>query len=101
MKYAKQRDANESEIVEALQQAGAAVQRISEAGVPDLIVSFANVLHLIEVKNPKAKGGGKYNTGDGALTDTQTRWWAKWRGKPPVIVTSAMEALLAIGAVSK
>jgi hypothetical protein len=97
--FAKQRDRNEPEIVEALERAGAAVQRLSEEGVPDLLVSFANTLTLIEVKNPDAKGGGKYNTGDGALTSTQTRWWAKWKGRPPVIVTNASEALRAIGAV--
>lgn len=99
MNYARQRDANEKAIVEALESAGAAVQRLGEAGVPDLLVSWGDVLHLLEVKNPKAKGGGKYNTGDGALTETQTRWWQRWRGKRPVIVQSAEEALRAIGAV--
>lgn len=97
MKYAKQRDANEPAIVQALEQAGASVQKLGEPGVPDLLVSFGDVLHLLEVKNPAAKGGGKYNTGEGALTDTQTRWWAKWTGKRPAIVTTADEALRAIG----
>lgn len=98
--FAKQRDRNEAEIVAALQRAGAAVQKLSEPGVPDLLVSFGDVLHLLEVKNPDAKGGGKYNTGAGSLTDTQTRWWAKWTGKKPVIVQTAHEALAAVGALS-
>jgi len=99
MNYAKQRDANEQGIVDALVAAGAAVQKLGDPGVPDLLVSFGDVLHLLEVKNPKAKGGGKYNTGEGALTAAQTRWWAKWTGKRPVIVQTAAEALAAIGFV--
>lgn len=98
MKYAKQRDVNEPEIVAALEAAGASVQKLGDAGVPDLLVSFGGVLHLLEVKNPAARGGGKYNTGTGALTATQTRWWLRWKGKAPVIVQTAAEALAAIGA---
>lgn len=100
MNYAKQRDKNEAEIVTALEAAGAAVQKLGEPGVPDLLVSFGGVLHLLEVKNPNAKGGGKYNTGEGSLTDTQTKWWSKWKGKAPVIVLNAEQALRAIGASS-
>lgn len=82
----------------ALLAAGAAVQKLSEPGVPDLLVSYGDVLHLLEVKNPDAKGGGRYNTGEGSLTSTQTKWWSKWTGKKPVIVQNAAEALAAIGA---
>lgn len=99
MNYAKKRDKNEAEIVLALELAGAAVQKLGDPGVPDLLVSFGGVLHLLEVKNPNAKGGGKYNTGEGSLTATQTRWWSKWKGKRPVIVQTSAEALAAIGAV--
>ncbi len=98
MTYAKQRDRNEGEIVAALISAGAAVQKLGEPGVPDLLVSFRDTLYLIEVKNPEAKGGGKYNTGEGSLTETQTKWWAKWKGRRPVIVQTAAEALAAIRA---
>lgn len=97
--FAKQRDANEGGIIAVLEGAGAAVQRLSEAGVPDLLVGFGGELYLLEVKNPDAKGGGKYNTGEGSLTSTQTKWWAKWKGKPPVIVQTAEQALRAIRAV--
>lgn len=85
--------------MDVLVAAGAAVQKLGEPGVPDLLVSYCDVLYLLEVKNPDAKGGGKYNTGEGSLTATQTRWWAKWKGKKPTIVTTAAEALSAIGAV--
>jgi len=98
--FARQRDRNEPEIVRALERAGAAVQRLGEAGVPDLLVSFRGELHLLEVKNPDAKGGARYNTGVGALTSTQAKWWARWRGKQPVIVQTEAEALAAIGAVA-
>lgn len=98
MNYAKQRDKNEQIIVDALVAAGAAVQKLGEPGVPDLLVSFHDVMTLLEVKNPEAKGGGKYNTGEGSLTATQTKWWSKWTGKRPVIVQTAAQALAAIGA---
>jgi len=97
MKYAKQRDRNEPEIVAALVAAGAAVLRLSETGVPDLLVEYRGVAMLIEVKNPDAKGGGKYNTGDGCLTTAQTKWWSTWKGRQPVIVRTVGEALAAIG----
>lgn len=97
MKYARQRDVNENEIVAALRAAGAAVAKLDGTGVPDLVVSFRDVLTLIEVKNPNAKGGGKYNTGGSELTSAQVVWWAKWKGKPVVVVHDVAEALEAIG----
>ena len=96
--FARQRDANEPDIVKALQAAGAAVQKLGGTGVPDLLVGYKGELFLIEVKNPNAKGGGKYNTGYGCLTDAQTKWWATWRGRAPVIVYTPDDALRAIGA---
>lgn len=98
MNYARRRDENEPSVVAALEAAGAAVEKLGGPGQPDLLVSWQNELYLIEIKNPDAKGGGKYNTGDGALTKTQTLWWSRWRGKKPVIVQNAEEALRAIGA---
>lgn len=101
-RYAARRDENEPAIIRALEAAGAAVQQL-DPPLPDLLVSFPDpcgipVLRLLEVKNPDAKGGGKYNTGDGSLTSSQTEWWAGWKGKPPVIVHTPAEALAAIGA---
>lgn len=103
MTHARRRDVNEPLIIEALRAAGAAVHQLDGAGVPDLLVSYKGELTLLEVKNPDAKGGGKYNTGDGCLTADQTRWWARWRmlnGKEPVIVYTSEQALVAIGAKS-
>lgn len=96
MTHAKRRDANERGIIAALESIGCAVQQLDGSGIPDLLVSYRGELVLLEVKNPEAKGGGKYNTGDGSLTSAQTTWWAAWKGKPPVIVTSAAEALAVV-----
>ena len=103
MKYARKRDVNERAIIDALEQAGASVQQLDGAGVPDLLVSWSNVLHLIEVKLPLGPRGGlqRHRTsegGSGDLTEAQVKWWARWKGPPPKIVRSAAEALEAIGA---
>lgn len=102
--HARRRDNNEPEVVEALRRAGAAVQRLDGRGLPDLLVSFANELYLIEVKEigdgrvQPHRGDGNTLTGlMSALTPAQREWWAHWRGKLPVIVTNAQEALRAIG----
>ena len=58
VQYAKARDINERDIVEALRVVGAAVQRLNEHGVPDLLVSYRGVLHLLEIKRPLGKRGG-------------------------------------------
>lgn len=105
-RYAARRDKNERPIIEALVAAGAVVQQL-EPPVPDLLVSFANELYLVEVKDhdagqeTRAPHRGKGNTLEGAmasLTPSQVRWWTAWKGKPPVIVHNAAEALAAIGA---
>lgn len=105
MSRAKRRDKNEPVIVAALQRAGAEVQRLDGDGLPDLLVSFRGVLHLIEVKDhddgrpTRASHRGKGNKLDGdlaCLTPSQVRWWQCWRGKPPVIVRSPEDAIAAI-----
>jgi hypothetical protein len=103
MRRAARRDDNEAEVVRALEQAGAAVQRLSEPGCPDLLVSFRGVLSLLEVKLPLTARGAKSQRreaegGAGDMTAAQVKWWREWRGKVPVIVRSADEALAAIGA---
>lgn len=97
MNRAKRRDANESEIVKALRAAGASVTLLDGDGVPDLLVGKGGKTWLIEVKNPAAKGGGKYNTGEGALTRDQVAWRNGWRGEAAAVVYSIQEALAAIG----
>jgi uncharacterized protein YbjT (DUF2867 family) len=105
-RYAARRDKNEPQIIRALEAAGAAVQQL-EPPLPDLLVSFADQLSLLEVKDldgglaTRSPHRGKGNRLEGpmaALTADQVRWWAYWRGKPAVIVHTPEEALAAIGA---
>ncbi len=103
---AKRRDANEPAIVAALEAAGAVVQRLDDGGgVPDLLVAYAGRTHLLEVKNPDAKGGakvgGERTKGRGALTPDQVTWFAQWAraGEDVHEVVDPVEALRAIGAM--
>lgn len=100
MKYAKARDLNESIIVLALETVGCAVQRVNEAGAPDLIVSYHDVMTWLEVKNPATKQRQRQDVDDiggGHLTPTQSKWWKHWKGKRPVIVRTVDDALRAVG----
>lgn len=99
---AKRRDANECAVVDALEAIGASVTRLDGDGIPDLLVGYRGHTWLFEVKNPKATGGakrgGERTKGHGALTPAQVDWHASWRGKAPVIVTTASEAIAAVAA---
>lgn len=89
-KTATHRDINERPIIEALLKVGATVEQLHARNVPDLIVGYRGVTYLLEVKNPADKG---------ELTKAQADWHATWRGRPPVVVFTAVEALRAIGAL--
>lgn len=86
--FARRRDANEAEIVDALLGVGCSVQRLSDKGVPDLLVFSPHNGRtlLLEVKNPKS----------GRLTPDQSQWMVKWRG-PVHIVTTIADALRIAG----
>lgn len=90
------RDMNEAPIVEALIAAGASVTRLSDKGVPDLLVGYGGRTCLLEVKAPAGERGGQ-KRGAAGLTEEQRGWWATWLGDPPVIVHTPEEALRAIG----
>ena len=81
LRRAAKRDANEDRIVSVYETAGAFVQKLSETGVPDLLVSFLDELHLIECKVDNAD-----------LTPAQKRWHKAWRGKKPEIVRNEAQA---------
>lgn len=85
---APKRDANEFEIVDALRSAKCLVQRMSESGVPDLLVwsPWLMRLVLIEVKLPKEN-----------LNKNQIEWHKEWIDVQPVVVHSIEEALQAVG----
>lgn len=83
------RDANEPEVVSALEICGATVTRLSVPGGPDLLVGFRGRTWLVEVKSAKGK-----------LNPAQAKWHADWRGDPVVVVRSADDALRMIGVIA-
>jgi len=52
---ARRRDANERSIVDALRRCGASVIRLSEPGVPDLLVLFQRRVVLMEIKTARGR----------------------------------------------
>lgn len=96
MRYrVRKTDANQAEIVRALESAGCGVVDLSSVGggVPDLLVHppgfpECRLAVLIEVKNKKGRGD--------KLTKPQEKFHAKWRGWI-FRVTSVKEALEAVG----
>jgi len=57
-RHAVSRDASEPEVVEALERCGFVVERISQRGVPDLLVSRRGRFYCVEVKRPPGPRGG-------------------------------------------
>ena len=87
MRRAARRDLNERAIVMALEKAGCSVIRISQPGVPDLLVGRYGRNMLLEVKSR-----------DGTLTEDQEQWHARWRGQV-AIVRDELEALRVVGVI--
>jgi hypothetical protein len=83
-------DANQHEIVDALQDVGAFVQSLADVGngVPDLLVGFRGMWFVLEVKS----AGGK-------LTSAQVGWHRVLGERAKAhIVRTVDDALCAIGA---
>lgn len=102
-RYPRRRDAAERGIIAALREAGASVEQLDGKGLPDLLVGFEGRTFLMEVKDPvmgatnnREARTGRKPTNDLGLRDTQASWWTWWRGAPPVIVTTPLEALAVI-----
>ena len=81
-------DANQPEIVEALEAAGCRVFDLHKRGrgVPDLLVVNKNGVFLLEIKNPETKGYG--------LTPFQKRWHNEWRGQ--VAIVNSVDAAISV-----
>jgi len=86
MRRAAKRDVSEPEIVTVLTQCGFSVERLSQAGVPDLIVGYRKRMWLVECKSSD-KGYGK------DLNVNQKKFADRWRGTPIVILRSAQDAV--------
>ena len=76
MKHDSKRDANELNIVRGLEAFGCSVERLSQGGVPDLLVGYKKTVCLIEVKMPSKK-----------LNAVQVAWHSNWRGQVAVVTT--------------
>jgi len=86
--YARNVDANQAEIVEALRGVGASVLVLN--GIFDLLVGFRNRTFILDVKNPLGKN---------RLTDRQEAEFEMWCGDVIAFPRSVEEALAAIGLV--
>jgi len=87
MGYAKRVDANQSDVIKALQEIGAKVTDLSRngGGVPDLLVFYRGLTMLLEIKVP----GGKLNP-------LQVKWHAEHEGYMVYVVRSVEEAIAAV-----
>ena len=81
---AAKRDANEREIIDALESVGASVEQLDKF---DLVVGYRGINYLLEVKDI----GGR-------LTASQRKYSDEWRGQYAIVWT-VEEALQAIGAI--
>lgn len=81
--HGRRRDANEPEIIRALEQIGCRVFRLSDAGLPDLLISFRGEWSVLECKMPNGK-----------LTPAQE---LTWQLSPFPVVESANEAIALFG----
>lgn len=76
----KKTDANQQQIVDALEKIGCSVQKLHMVGegCPDLLVGRDGINVLIECK-----------TEDGTLNPRQRRWHAEWQGDVFVAIDPA------------
>lgn len=84
MRRAAQRDGNEQQIIDAARRCGATVQRLSDRGVPDLLIGHIGKTYLVEVKDPEAERGRAQAV---KLTPDQANWWQWWRGQVSLVTT--------------
>jgi Holliday junction resolvase len=83
-------DANQTQIVSALESAGATVQSLATIGkgCPDILAARAGRMWLFEIKQPKGK-----------TKAAQDKWHAAWNA-PVYVVREPDEALKIIGAIA-
>ena len=87
-------DGNQPLIVDALRAAGCFVQSLAEVGngCPDLLVSRAGQIFVIELKDPTQAPS------DRRLTPMQKQWHAGWQARAHLVET-VDQALLVVGAI--
>lgn len=97
MRYAARKDVNHRLIVKALEAVGCSVVPLDQTDIPDLLVGYRRITHLLEVKRPLGARGGSSHS---KLSPGQTRFRDTWRGRPVCVVRSVTEAFAAIGFVA-
>jgi hypothetical protein len=87
MKYGAKKDANHTEIFNAIKE-HCAVYDLSSAGggVPDGVAYVNSTWQLFDVKNPKTGYGRR------GLNPVQKKWVANWRGGPVYLIYTPGEA---------
>lgn len=108
-RYSKgSRDANEPEIVQVLENAGASVIRLAPGEIADLLVGYRRTNYLLEIKNPETKPnkdmptkaerepGQPYHGCHKAMSRSQFDAIKKWRGHFVAVVEMPEEAMRAI-----
>jgi hypothetical protein len=96
MPRARRTDRNHREVLDELRQVGAAVKDTHElAGCLDALVGFRGRLYWLEIKD------GAKSASRRKLTPAEQEVFMQFEavGCPPIVVTSADDALKAIGAV--
>lgn len=92
-RYSKARDANEKDVIAALQAAGWSVSRLEpvakDKGLPDLVIGKAGHTTLAEVKVPAGPRGGRKGK---KPTEEQETWHAQWRGARVLVLDSGDNA---------
>ena len=91
-RYAAKTDKNQTEIVQSLRASGCCVLSLAAVGkgCPDLLVSRADTLYLLEVK----RGDLPPSAGRNRLSEQQVAFHSEW---PVSVVCSPDEALKAVG----
>lgn len=87
MRRAARRDANEDQIVSALQACGAYVKKINGSGEFDLLVWYRGYTLLLEVKDGRKPPSAQ------ALTPAEEKFHREWPGDNLHIVNSVDAAL--------
>ncbi len=87
MRRAARRDANEDQIVSAMQACGAYVKKVNDEGAYDLLCWYRGHTLLLEVKDGKKPPSAQ------KLTDAEKKFHNEWTGGRLVVVNSVFMAL--------
>lgn len=100
---APRRDVGEAAIVQVLRAVGAIVVQLDIRDIPDLLVGFAGVWRLIEVKQPIGPRGGERGPDGRHLSEGQHEFFivALQKNLPVHVARTPEEALAIVGIRTK